>query len=167
MLRFGYNVGLPDGVKAAWGCRAIADAHGNVDVVWDRVDAFGDDEAKEALLTHLRDVAGTEPFDNASALLKTYAITGREAREVVLYEDDTVIVKGNTNASHGYLYACAYRKADVPSESCPVCGQPDNCGDCNHAAVKVEGDTVVDGHHRLAAARALGAESIPVDRGDA
>ena len=34
--------------------------------------------------------------------------------EVTLYEDESGVVKGNTNGSHGYLYVCAYLKADVP-----------------------------------------------------
>lgn len=29
-------------------------------------------------------------------------------QEIVLYEDPTVVIKGNTQRSHGYLYVCAY-----------------------------------------------------------
>ncbi len=33
------------------------------------------------------------------------------------------------------------RKAD--KETCPTCGQPDNCGDCDHTPVFMVGDRVV------------------------
>ena len=113
-LAFGYKQGLPEGTRAAWGCRAIAHQDGHVDVVWDRVDAFGPDEARLPLLDYLRVVVEAAPFERASELLSSYEMKTREEREFVLFEDDTVIVKGNTNASAGYLYVCAFRKADVP-----------------------------------------------------
>ena len=112
-LSFGYNRGLPEGVTAAWGCRAIAYQDGTVDPVWDRSDAFGPDEPRKALLDYLADTVGSKPFDRAGELLRTYEMKTREEGEFVLYEDDVVIVKGSTNASAGYLYVSAYRREDV------------------------------------------------------
>jgi hypothetical protein len=115
MLRFGYNDGLPDGVSAAWGCRAIVRSGSSyVDVPHDRADAFGPDDERAALLAHLRDVAGTAPFDRAGDLLRRGELDTRGDQDVVLYEDDTVLVRANPRASPGYLYVCAYPKASVP-----------------------------------------------------
>lgn len=33
----------------------------------------------------------------------------------------------------------AYKLSQLPdSERCQICGQPDNCGDCNHMPISVE-----------------------------
>ncbi|MGE0363736.1 MAG: hypothetical protein AB7R67_23705 [Vicinamibacterales bacterium] len=115
MLRYGYNDGLPDGVTAAWGCRAIVRGGSSfVDIPHDRSDAFGPDDERAALLAHLRDVAGQAPFDRAGDLLRRRALDTRSDADVVLYEDDAVIVRANAQASAGYLYVCAYLKASVP-----------------------------------------------------
>ena len=46
--------------------------------------------------------------DTARALLRSGELGTREDREVVLHEDDVVVIKANLQASHGYLYVCAY-----------------------------------------------------------
>lgn len=110
-LRFGYNAGLPEGVRAAWGCRAIWNGSGLPDIVWDRTDAFGDDEARRPLLDYLREIVGDAPWEAARTMSGLWPDRDYDA---VLFEDDEVIVRANTQASGGYLYVCAYRKIDVP-----------------------------------------------------
>lgn len=113
MLRFGYNDGLPKGVRAAWGCRAIVTQDGTVDVPGDRTDAFGPDEARQALLAHLNDAVESKPFDTAAALLKSGEMRTNEAAQFILYASDEVVVKGNTYGSCGYPYICAFRPEDA------------------------------------------------------
>lgn len=131
-LGFGYNAGLLDGVKAAYGCRAIVTQDGSVDVVPDRTDTFGDKDRVKALLTWLDDeitdyptgvseksaIGTTTPYKkalaNASGMLKRGLLKTREARPVVLYQDGSGAIVANTNASAGYLYVAAYRYADLP-----------------------------------------------------
>lgn len=107
-LRFGYSV--PEGAQAAWGARWIINQDGLVDQVWDRTDAVGEDEPRQRLLDHLRDVVGVQPHRKLQTLLENDTVNTRTAEEVVLYEDDTVKVFGNTNASSGYFYVTAYLK---------------------------------------------------------
>jgi len=115
-LGFGYNQGLPEGVKAAWGCRAIVNQDGLVDVVYNRQDADGSDEERAALLDYLNTTVKGAWVERARELLRSYEMRTREAQEFVLFEDDVIVVKGNTNASAGYLYVCAYRKQGVSEE---------------------------------------------------
>lgn len=122
-LMFGYRAGLPEGTKAAWGCRAIVTQDGRCDVPWDRSDAIGPDAERQELLSYLRETVGEQPWARARDLLKGYTAAGeyierrmktREEGEFVLYEDDRAIVKGNTQASAGYLYCVGYLKEHVP-----------------------------------------------------
>jgi hypothetical protein len=109
VLRFGYNRGLPEGVQAAWGCRAIADESGQVDVVWDRTSTFGAEPHITMLLEHLQSLPTQGGWqDIARMLLRSGQLSTREDREVMLHEDDVVVIKANPQASHGYLYVCAY-----------------------------------------------------------
>lgn len=107
-LGFGYNQGLPEQATVAWGCRAIVTQTGSVDIVHDRQSMIGSPEDKERLRAHLSKI-GMAPWKNhASMLLSTYAMKTREAGEFVLFDDGTVRVVGNTNASGGYLYVAAF-----------------------------------------------------------
>jgi len=93
MLRYGYNRGLPEGTETAWGCRAIVDATG---------------PHMDALLDHLNHHVRGAWRERAAELLRNDVMHTRRAGEFTLYEDSTVVIKGNTNASYGYLHVCAY-----------------------------------------------------------
>ena len=112
-LMYGYKPGLPDGIEVAWGARAIMMAGGALDFLPDRQDAIGPDDERRAFLDYLVSEVGDKPWERVKALHAEGAIRHDRADEHTLYEDDTVIVKANTNASYGYLYVVAYRKADV------------------------------------------------------
>lgn len=115
-LTFGYNQGLPvPPATAAWGCRAIVDQGGNVDVVWDRTSTYGPDEAFNALAARLDAGAGSQWRQRASELLTSGEMSTREDREHVLVNDHGIVVKGNTYGSAGYLYVCAYLAEDGSS----------------------------------------------------
>lgn len=106
MLTFGYNAGLPAGTATAWGCRAIIDPDGHVDVPHDRQEAVG--PRTDALLDHLNYHVRGAWRDRATELLRNGVMTLANPAEFVLYEDGLVMIKGNTKGSHGYLYVCAY-----------------------------------------------------------
>lgn len=106
MLRHGYNRGLPAGTDTAWGCRAVVDQDGLVDVPPDRTDLVGPHRGQ--LADHLGGHVGAVWRDRASELLRTGVMHPRRAGEFVLYKDRTVVIKGNTLASDGHLYVCAY-----------------------------------------------------------
>lgn len=106
-LIFGYNKGVPDGVLIAWGCRAVITSDNQIDIVWDRTSVAGPDGDVNLLLECL-DAIGSRWQDKASQLLATGQMSTRDSCEHVLYDDGFLVVKANTNASSGYLYACAY-----------------------------------------------------------
>lgn len=106
MLSFGYNAGLPEGKATAWGCRAIVDSTGHVDVPPDRQSAIG--PRADELLDHLNSHVRGAWRERAAELLRNGVMNGGNSAEFLLYDDPVVMVKGNTNASHGYLYVCAY-----------------------------------------------------------
>lgn len=107
-LRFGYNRGLPDDVTAAWGCRAIIHQDGYTDFVPDRADSFGDDKAWGELQNAINAIGRDWLLVTASQLLKTGEMSTREDAEYELFNDGHLVIKGNPQASHGYLYVCAY-----------------------------------------------------------
>ena len=111
-LGFGYNKGLPAGIGKAWGARMIVDQGGYTDLVPNRQDWIGDAEETKALQEWLNGGALAKAREQAATLLKDYVMGTREACEFTLYEDGTGVIKGNTNASAGYLYICGFLKAD-------------------------------------------------------
>ena len=114
MLNFGYNAGLPDGVRAAWGARFIFPD----DLLHDRTGIFGDEAERKALIAWLNGGALRAIRDAAS----NAGLRPNESREVVLYEDDKGKAVANPNASHGYLYVAAWLKEHeaVADEPGPV-----------------------------------------------
>jgi hypothetical protein len=106
MLQFGYNGGLPQGTSTAWGCRAIVDVEGRVDVPPDRQHGVGPriDVLLDYLNNHVRGVWR----ERAAELLRAGVLNPRGPSAVVLYHDDRIMIKGNTQSSGGYLYVCAY-----------------------------------------------------------
>jgi hypothetical protein len=110
-LSFGYNAGLPEGVRSAWGARLIVGQDGYVDLVHNRTDFFPEGDWTE-LREWLNGGVLRKALDTLSDKLKAYEVRTREAAEVTLYEDAYGKVVGNTNASHGYFYVAAYLIAD-------------------------------------------------------
>lgn len=119
-LPFGYNRGLPEGIKAAWGARWVIKQDGHVDQVPDRQGCDGDETERKRLLDYLNTVLKYKPrrksdlgdhaMDVASRLLKARSFSLSDETEIVLFEDQHIAVKGNPQASYGYLYVCAYFK---------------------------------------------------------
>ena len=105
-LQFGYNPGLA-GATCAWGARWIVTQQGDVDFVPNRQDCIGTPEEKQELLDWLNRIVQKRPEERLSEMLRSYAVSTRESKEVVLYEDGRGIVLGNTNASAGYFYVVA------------------------------------------------------------
>jgi hypothetical protein len=107
MQEFGYTRGLPEGTETAWGCRAVVTDDKLVHVVRDRTSAVGPEIGY--LLRYLHDLPLRGDWQNrASELLRAGVMDARVDEEFVLYADDAVVVKENTQASAGYLYVCAY-----------------------------------------------------------
>lgn len=119
MLRFGYTRGLPAGTETAWGCRAVVTDDGAVHVVWGRISAVGPEA--DRLVAYLQDLPLRGDWqDRAMGLLRAGVIDTRLDEEFVLYADDPVVIKGNTQVSGGYLYVCAYfRPASEQNEVRP------------------------------------------------
>jgi hypothetical protein len=107
-LRFGYNGGLPDSVTTAWGCRAIVNPEGTVDVVSDRTDLFG--PRADVLAAKLDDLMArdTNWRYQAQVAFRIGVLHVGTDGEALLWDDGTVVIKANPKASHGYLYVCAY-----------------------------------------------------------
>jgi hypothetical protein len=105
-LQFGYNPGL-QGATCAWGARWIITQQGSVDQVPNRQDMIGTPEEKAALLQWLNEEVKRQPEEALTELLRSYQLSTRESKEVVLYEDDRGIVLGNPNSSAGYFYVVA------------------------------------------------------------
>jgi hypothetical protein len=106
MLTFGYNRGLPHGATTAWGCRAIVDPNGHLDVPPDRQAATG--PRVNQLLEHLNAIVRGAWRDRAHELIVRGVMHPRHDGEFVLFQNNTVVIKGNTQRSGGYLYVCAY-----------------------------------------------------------
>lgn len=109
-LRWGYHAGLPAEAGTAWGCRAIIDRHGWVDVLWDRSDIIG--EHSDRLAALLAERYGLQWRAEVTLMLRDGRLSTREDREVILV-DDEVIVKANPMRSAGYLYVVAYLRQDA------------------------------------------------------
>jgi hypothetical protein len=52
-----------------------------------------------------------------------------ERDRALFAEAQRVIQEGNEEALAELLFR------DISSEMCPMCGQPDNCGDCDHTPI--------------------------------
>lgn len=104
-LAWGCKQAIPDGVRAAWGCRAILRQR-QVDVVWDRTDIAGDDDARTELIRHLNGAVGTRWYRDG--------VRPPAQDEVFTILDDGIVVfKGR--AAGGYLYVTAYLRAHLPA----------------------------------------------------
>jgi hypothetical protein len=106
-LQFGYNAGLPEGRTVAWGARLIVTQDGHVDFVHDRQGLIGAEEPRRRLLDYLN---GNEiPIERRiSNMLRRGVMRTSVAQDFTVYTDDVVVIKANTNASHGYCYVVAF-----------------------------------------------------------
>lgn len=105
---WGYAAGLPGNTATAWGCRAIVNQAGLVDVLADRVSSYG----PHIKTLNKRLMAGGQQawVEAARRLLTDGTLVVSEDREHVLYEDDDIVIKCNTLGSGEYLHVCAYPK---------------------------------------------------------
>lgn len=142
-LEWGYNAGIPDVETIAWGGRAILRGE-SIDIVYGSLHGSG-----EALLNFRAILDGgllQMAIAEARRLVRSGQMRGDEAREFVLAMDQGILVLGNTNASHGYLYLLAYvipvtdalgHPFEVPSLLCEICRKTevtfsdDLCGKCH------------------------------------
>jgi hypothetical protein len=106
-LRFGYNAGLPGDRTVAWGARLIVTQDGHVDFVHDRQDTIGAEEPRRRLLEHLNgnDISIERRIAD---MLRRGVMRTSVAQELTVYTDGVVVIKANTNASHGYCYIVAF-----------------------------------------------------------
>lgn len=109
---FGYHAGIPQNARAAWGCRAIVDQTGYVDVPPDRTGHYGERVERQSLYLQLSERAGNAWLARATELLSDGEMLTRTAGEHELFNDGAVTIVGNTKSSGGYLYVCAYWNAD-------------------------------------------------------
>ena len=120
-LEWGYNAGLHPDAVAAWGARAIFE-RGHANLVPDRqsiVTLPGRDEDRARLIDALNgNPPGTGAIFQAQQEVQRLSnmgvLKGNEANEVILYEDDTIVIIGNTNASYGYIYLVGFLKPEIP-----------------------------------------------------
>lgn len=108
-LSFGYNPGVPESATAAWGARAIT-SDGSFSWPFNRQSSFGPEKELTVLARLLNERANVDAQNRARDLFLSGEISESACCEVVLYEDDLLKVVGNTNASYGYLYLCAFLK---------------------------------------------------------
>jgi hypothetical protein len=116
-LRWGQADLVPDDARAAWGCRAIATSSGAHDMVWDRTDCVGSDEARAELLAMLND-GRPMSWEDLSMMSRRY-----DDDEVgMAYTDYEVSVR--TRSAGGYCYVTIWLHDDDPTRmvDCPVCG---------------------------------------------
>jgi hypothetical protein len=106
LLRWGYRAGVPANVSTAWGCRAIVDTDGHIDVPEDRQEAIG--PHVDALLDYLNNHVRGAWRRRASELLRGDGMRTNSGAELILHHDGLVMIKGKTIANGGYLYVCAY-----------------------------------------------------------
>jgi hypothetical protein len=117
-LAWGYNAGLPERFVAAWGCRAIYNDDGLIDIVPDSQDWLGRDADRKVLLAVLRRSGWQATVRNRIPKLQPDVV-----EEFVAYDDGAVVVKVNTNASYGYLYVVAYARGQGNGERDPGAGR--------------------------------------------
>ncbi len=119
---FGLWSECPDDARAAWGARAIL-RDGCVDLLHDRQGSAGDDEDRRVFCKRVDAVLPVVLAKVKELCSAWHGMRHDEQNVFVLYEDDGVVVKGDTRASYGYLYIVAYAKAgDAAWDS--ICNAP-------------------------------------------
>lgn len=107
-LCFGYNAGVPDTAKAAWGARLIVTQDGTADLVHDRTDCVGPADARKKLLDYLSESVGNLPFDNLRDMLRSGEVDTRSNEQHTLFSNDVLRVIGSPQGSAGYFYVAAF-----------------------------------------------------------
>ena len=110
-----YDYSEMNGVKlvegsTTWGARCIL-MHNAIDFVHDRQEINGPNP--QTIINRLNDGALREALDTATGLLRRGELRPNEDKVHVLYSDVRFEIRGNANASCGYLYLCAYDKSEV------------------------------------------------------
>tara|TARA_Y100000034_G_scaffold76992_1_gene92483 strand:- start:515 stop:925 length:411 start_codon:yes stop_codon:yes gene_type:complete len=112
-LAFGYGCAIPEATEAAWGARAICgggySGKAYMDLLPDRQGlCYRSKEALDRLTGLLNGGILRTAQAEYKRLHDSWEIQGSEPNEVVLYDDGTVKMVGNTNGSHGYFYVAAW-----------------------------------------------------------
>lgn len=107
-LSYGATALVPADVSVAWGARLIVSQDGYTDLVWNRQSSIGDDDAANALCDKLNRAPWRK---NLETMLLNYTVRTDKAEDVTVFEDDDIIVRGNTNGSYGYFYVAAWPKS--------------------------------------------------------
>jgi len=105
-----WGLPVPEGVSVAWGARAIDDGK-SFGLLPDRQSMVGEDDERNALAGQLNGGVLAACQKEFARLKNSWEISGRENKQVTLYDKDGLRVEGNTNASFGYFYVRAYMVA--------------------------------------------------------
>lgn len=107
-MEWGYRNGFPDDVTDGWGARGILE-RGEVDLLRDRQDHFGDvDKANKFCAVF--NLNKEKWRKNVKELCDKGDIDPSKTNHVTIYEDEDIIVVGNTQGSFGYLYLAGWIK---------------------------------------------------------
>jgi hypothetical protein len=111
-----WGLPAPLSAPAAWGARAIGSGQG-FDLLWDRQCAWGEKEDRDRIGRLLNGHVLKAAMQEWRDLRDLGEVASDVHKEVVLYEDDEIVMKGNSNASGspkygdpGYVYLVAYLK---------------------------------------------------------
>lgn len=105
-LGYGADKHVPEEVTCAWGARLIFPD----DLVWNRQDAFGPEEEKQALQTWLNGGALKHALSEARRLADEYAIGDADDCMFTLLDCPHGTIVANPQGSYGYLYVAAWLK---------------------------------------------------------
>lgn len=112
-LSFGLNKEIPEHITVAWGARWIYPD----DQVWDRQDFKGIETPEgQQLKAWLDNGAIRKAMDKA----RRRPVSASEDHTVVLFEDKDGIIKGNPQASYGYMYVVGYLRTDKDPKYEPI-----------------------------------------------
>jgi hypothetical protein len=96
-----WGLQAPAEAKAAWGARAIFKRGPAIDIVFDRQDAFGDEEKVKDLVEWMR-TTGLPMLEEATADLSP------TSDQTVSIRRGKRNIKASPRRSHGYLYIVAW-----------------------------------------------------------
>lgn len=111
MFEFGYKKPTTS-VSCWWGARAIMKRQ-VVDILWDRQNMTGSDDAAKKKLADWLNKKGLPALQK---LVKKEFLMNDEEREVCI-EKDGYYILANPNRSHGYLYIGAGLLSEKPTEA--------------------------------------------------
>lgn len=97
-----FGISPPDGVKCAWGARAIF-RDNTIDLLWDRQTTVGEAKQCEKLLKWVNKTA-------LPKLRKMARGVGQDEYRNLTIENEKYILHANPRSSYGYLYIGAWEK---------------------------------------------------------